>query len=62
MLLDGVIPSDELGYTFMTTGMAKRMGDHSKPPIALTLRQVLWVMHHLDAKGKRVTLGRTDAK
>jgi hypothetical protein len=26
------------------------MGDHSKPPIALTLRQVLWVMQHLDAK------------
>jgi hypothetical protein len=48
--MEGVIPSDELGYTFMTTGMAKRMGDHSKPPIALTLRQVLWVMQHLNAK------------
>jgi hypothetical protein len=48
--MEGVIPSDELGYTFMMTGMAKRMGDHSKPPIALTLRRVLWVMQHLDAK------------
>jgi hypothetical protein len=34
MLMDGVGPSDKLGYTFMMTGMAKRMGDHSKPPIA----------------------------
>ena len=50
MLMEGVIPTDELGYTSMTTGMAKRMGDHSKPPIALTLAQVLWVMGHLDAK------------
>ena len=33
----------------MTAGLAKQMGDHSKPPIALTLRQVLWVMQHLDA-------------
>ena len=49
-LMAGVIPSDELGYTFMTTGMAKRMGDQSKPPIALTLRQVIWVMQRLDAK------------
>lgn len=49
MLTDGVSPSDELGYTLMSTGMAKRMGDQSKPPIALTLRQVLWVMKRLDA-------------
>jgi hypothetical protein len=36
MLMDGVSPSDELGYTFMMTGMAKRMGDQSKPLVALT--------------------------
>jgi hypothetical protein len=40
LLGKNVGPSDELGYTLMTTGMAKRMGDQSKPPIALTLRQV----------------------
>jgi hypothetical protein len=34
----------------MTTGMAKWMGDQSKPPIALTFRQVLWVMQHLDSR------------
>jgi hypothetical protein len=50
MLMDGVSPSDELDYTFMMTGMAKRMGDHSKPPIALTFRQVLWVMLLLDTR------------
>jgi hypothetical protein len=32
----------------MATGMAKRMGDESKPPIALTLRQICWIMTHLD--------------
>jgi hypothetical protein len=32
----------------MVTGMAKRVGDHSKPPIALTLPQVLWIMARLD--------------
>jgi hypothetical protein len=32
----------------MATGMAKRMGDESKPPIALTLHQIRWIMAHLD--------------
>jgi hypothetical protein len=33
----------------MVTGMAKQVGDHSKPPIALTLSQVLWIMARLNA-------------
>jgi hypothetical protein len=37
-----------MGYGLMAAGMARRMGDDSKPPVALTLRQVLWVMSHLD--------------
>jgi hypothetical protein len=55
MFMEGVIPTAELGYTSLTTGMAKRMGDHSKPPIALTLSQVLSVMHHLDGKWRTCT-------
>jgi hypothetical protein len=28
--------------------MSKRMGDESKPPVALTLRQIFWIMDHLE--------------
>jgi hypothetical protein len=34
----------------MATGMAQCMGDQSKSPIALTLRQVLWIMRFLDSQ------------
>ena len=34
----------------MAAGMAKQMGDNSKPPIALTLKQTLWIMDFLDAR------------
>ena len=38
-----------MGYGLMATGMAKRVGDHSKPPIALALQQqILWSMRHLE--------------
>jgi len=48
-LAEGVSPTDAMGYGLMVTGMAKRVGDHSKPPIALTLSQVLWIMARLNA-------------
>jgi hypothetical protein len=48
-LADGVSPTDALGYGLMTTGMGKRMGDDSKPPVALTLRQILWIMTRLES-------------
>jgi integrase len=44
----GVSLTDAMGYGLMATGMSKRMGDESKPPIALTLRQILWIMAQLD--------------
>jgi hypothetical protein len=47
-LAAGISPTDAMGYGLMATGMGKRMGDESKPPIALTLRQVLWIMSRLD--------------
>jgi hypothetical protein len=47
-LVDGVSPTDSMGYGLMATGMARRVGDHSKPPIALTLNQIKWIMKHLD--------------
>lgn len=48
-LADGVSPTDAMGYTLMATGMAVRMGDESKPPIALTLHQILWIMERLES-------------
>jgi hypothetical protein len=47
-LVNDVSPTDAMGYGLMATGMAKRMGDESKPPVALTLRQIRWIMTHLD--------------
>jgi uncharacterized membrane protein YhdT len=41
-----------MGYGLMAAGMSKRMGDESKPPIALTLRQVLWIMAYLETQWK----------
>jgi hypothetical protein len=49
-LVDSVSPTNALGYGLMAAGMARRMGDQSKPPITLTLRQVFWVMQYLDAQ------------
>ena len=48
-LADGVSPTDAMGYTLMATGMAIRMGEKSKPPIALTLWQILWIMDRLES-------------
>jgi len=48
-LADGVSPTDAMGYALMVTGMAKRVGDHSKPPIALTFQQISGIMRHLDS-------------
>jgi hypothetical protein len=49
-MVDRVSPTDALGYGMMATGMAKRVGDHSRPPIALTPPQVLWMVRWLDTR------------
>jgi hypothetical protein len=51
-LVDGVSPTDVMGYGLMAVGMGKRMGDESKPLIALTLWQVLWIMAYLETQWK----------
>jgi hypothetical protein len=51
-LCDGLNPNAELGYTLMSTGMTKRMGDESTPPVAVTYRQVRWAMDRLEALWK----------
>jgi hypothetical protein len=48
-LTHGVIPSDGLGYTLMTGGMSRRLGDGSKPPIALTHKYVSWFNERLES-------------
>ena len=54
-LVDGVSPTDAMGYGLMATGMARRVGDHSRPPIALTLQQVLWVLEYLETLWAQAT-------
>jgi hypothetical protein len=54
-MVDRVSPPDALGYGLMATGMAKRVGDHSKPPITLTPVQVLWMVQWLDAQWDAAT-------
>jgi hypothetical protein len=51
-LVDKVSPTDVMGYGLMAAGMSKQMGDESKPPIALTLRQVLSIMAYLETEWK----------
>ena len=48
--MEGVSPTDALGYGLMAFGMVKWMGDNSKPPITLTHKQTLWIMDFLDAR------------
>jgi hypothetical protein len=48
-LADGVSPTDAMGYGLMAMGMStKCMGDESKPHIALTVRQILWIVDCLE--------------
>ena len=61
-LVDGVSPTDSMGYGLMATGMARRVGDHSKPPIALTLHQILWIMAHLDAAWRAADIQGSDGR
>jgi hypothetical protein len=51
-LVDGVSPTDAIGYGLMAVGMGKRMGDESKRPIALTLQKVLWISAYLETQWK----------
>lgn len=47
-LTERCLPTDELGYSLMTSGMARRMGDSSKPSVALNSSQVLTISGYLD--------------
>lgn len=42
VVVERCLPSDELSYTMMSQGMSKRLGSNSRPPVALTARQVTW--------------------
>lgn len=48
-LTPGVIPSDGLGYTLMAGGMSRRLGDQSRPPVAITHRYVNWINDRLES-------------
>jgi hypothetical protein len=39
----GCLPTDSLAYVYMSTGMRRRLGDESKPSLALLQRHVRWI-------------------
>ena len=47
-LTERCLPTDELGYSLMSAGMARRMGDSSKPSVALNISQVMKISGYLD--------------
>lgn len=58
-LTNGCSPTDELGYTLMTTGMSRRMGDESVPSVALTSQQIMRGAEYLEqAWGASTTLAQ----
>ncbi len=44
----GCIPTEQLGYTMMGSGMARRLGDDSKPTLAITAAQVQHITEYLE--------------
>ena len=42
------LPTDKLGYSLMTSGMARRMGNSSRPSIALNISPVMNISGYLD--------------
>jgi len=52
-LTAGCIPTDQLGYALMTTGMAKRMGDDSTPSVAMNFNQVWKISEWLEQEWQR---------
>jgi hypothetical protein len=43
VLTPGCLPTDSLAYVYMSNGMRRRMGDESKPSLALLQRHVQWI-------------------
>ncbi len=44
----GGIPTDSLAYSYMTSGMSRRLGEESTPSHALLERHIFWIDNHLN--------------
>jgi hypothetical protein len=49
LVVSGCSPTDELAYTIFTDGMKRRLGDHSRPSVALLDQHVTWMDNHFEA-------------
>lgn len=47
-LSEQCVPTDELGFTYMAEGMARRLGTDSKPPLALLHKHIVYIDRHLN--------------
>jgi hypothetical protein len=45
----GTLPTDCLAYSYMTSGMSRRLGEESTPSHALLERHVFWIDTHLNS-------------
>jgi hypothetical protein len=45
----GALPTDSLSYSYMTSGMSRRLGEESTPSHALLERHIQWIDKHLNA-------------
>ena len=43
VVVQGCLPTDDLGYSHFTSGMKRRIGEHSQPSTALLERHVKWI-------------------
>ena len=45
----GTMPTDSLAYSYMTSGMSRRLGEESTPSHALLERHIQWIDNHLNS-------------
>jgi len=58
----GSLPTDNLAYTYMTSGMSRRLGEESHPSHALLERHVHWIDTRLDKLFRAATTDETRAE
>ena len=48
VIVNGCLPTDSLGYAYMSSGMSRRLGDNARPSTALLDRHIRWIDRHFD--------------
>jgi hypothetical protein len=48
VMVNGCLPTDSLGYSYMSSGMSRRLGDNVRPSTALLARHIMWIDKHFE--------------